>query len=38
ASGCALIYVTHQRENLPACITHRIRLKGGRVVRKERTS
>ena len=38
ASGCALIYVTHEREQLPGCITHRLRLKEGRVTRRERVT
>jgi molybdate transport system ATP-binding protein len=38
ATGCALIYVTHEREQLPGCITHRLRLKEGRVTRRERVT
>ena len=34
ATGCALVYVTHQREELPPCISHCIRLRNGRVTRK----
>ncbi len=36
ASGCALIYVTHQKENLPDCITDTLHLKAGRVDRHSR--
>ncbi|MDF3130698.1 ATP-binding cassette domain-containing protein [Kiritimatiellaeota bacterium B1221] len=35
ASGCALIFVTHQKENLPSCITRFLNLKNGRVTRRK---
>jgi molybdate transport system ATP-binding protein len=34
ASEIALIYVTHRLEELPTCITHVLKLRRGRVVRK----
>jgi molybdate transport system ATP-binding protein len=34
ATGCALIYVTHRRDEWPGCISHRICLKQGRITHK----
>ena len=35
-SGASLIYVTHHRREMPACITHLLRLKSGRAVYRGR--
>jgi molybdate transport system ATP-binding protein len=35
-SEASLIFVTHHRREIPACITHLLRLKSGRVVYRER--
>ncbi|WFB35800.1 ATP-binding cassette domain-containing protein [Kiritimatiellota bacterium B12222] len=35
ASGCALIFVTHEKQNLPNCVTRFLNLKEGRVTRRK---
>jgi molybdate transport system ATP-binding protein len=36
STGAGLIFVTHHRDEVPQCITHRLRLQAGRVVEQAR--
>ncbi len=38
STAAGLIFVTHHRDELPQCITHRLRLKAGRVVEQARVT